>query len=137
MERRIPTRLTRAEGRKFGLTVGAAFAVLTGIVWWRDHEILQAVFGGLSGFFILGGLLVPTLMGPVERAWMGLAVAISKVTTPIFMGIVYFGVITPISLIMRALGRNPMVHKAEGSGSESSYFARRDASMIGDLTRQF
>ncbi len=137
MEKRIPTRLSSAEGRKFGFTVGAAFLVFTAFVWWRGHETLQLVFGALAGFFLLGGLIAPRYMGPVERAWMGLAIAISKVTTPIFMGIIYFLVITPIALLMRALGKNPMVHKPIDSPNGKTYFAKRDASVHGDLTQQF
>ena len=44
---------------------------------------------------------------------MGLAHAISKVTTPIFMGVVYFVVITPIGFIRRrAFGSNPLSPRA-------------------------
>jgi hypothetical protein len=47
---------------------------------------------------------------------MSLAHAISKVTTPIVMGAVYFAVLAPVGVVMRALGRNPMVRQ-ESSGS--------------------
>ena len=40
---------------------------------------------------------------------MGLAHVISKVTTPIVMGVMYFLVLTPVGLLRRAFGRNPMV----------------------------
>ena len=86
MERRVPARLTAREGRAFAFPVGAAFLVLAGITWWRDHELLTRVFGGVGGLLLLAGLLIPTLLGPLQRGWMGLAHAISKVTTPIFMG---------------------------------------------------
>jgi hypothetical protein len=128
----IPARLSPAEGRKFGLTVGAAFLVLAGITWWREHETLMYVFTGLGGALVAAGLVVPGRMGPIYRAWMGFAHAISKVTTPIFMGIVYFVVIMPVGLIMRALGRNPVRHRpvggsfwvthGEGRGSMSNQF---------------
>jgi hypothetical protein len=128
----IPARLSPAEGRKFGLTVGAAFLVLAGITWWREHETLMYVFSGLGGALIAAGLVVPAHLGPTYRAWMGLAHAISKVTTPIFMGIVYFLVIMPVGLIMRALGRNPIRHRpvdgsfwaphGEGRGSMTNQF---------------
>jgi hypothetical protein len=111
---RVPARLSPAEGRKFGLTVGAAFAVLAGITWWRDHELLLRAFAGISGALILAGLVVPARLGPVFRAWMGLALLISRVTTPIFLAIVYFLVIAPVGLLMRLLGRNPLRHEPEG-----------------------
>jgi hypothetical protein len=100
----VPARLTAAEGRKFGLTLGLAFTTFGLIFVWRGKTTKAAVAFALGGVLIAAGLFVPTSLGPVERAWMGLAHAISKVTTPIFMGIVYFVVITPMGFIRRRLG---------------------------------
>ena len=72
--------------------------------------------GGLGGSLILGGLLAPRLLGPIYRAWMGLAHLLSKVTTPVFMGIVYFGVLTPTGLLMRLFGKRPLRHGENGGG---------------------
>ena len=107
----VPARLTAAQGRKFGLTVGIAFGVLGAILMWRGKATLSTVLLALGGVLVLAGLVVPTLLGPVERAWMGLAHLISKVTTPIFMGIVYFLVMTPIGFIRRRMG-SPIVPRA-------------------------
>ena len=104
----VPARLTAAAGRKFGLTVGLAFAAIGAFLLWRGKATAATVLLALGGVLILAGLLVPTRLGPVERAWMGLALLISKVTTPIFMGIVYFLVMMPIGLIRRRMG-SPIV----------------------------
>ena len=114
--------MSKAEGRKFGLLVGGAFLVITGILWWRGKQGAVPYVGTLGGALIVAGLLVPTLLGPVYRAWMGLALLLSKVTTPIFMGVIYFLVITPIGLLMRLAGRRPMVHQAKND----SYWIERD-----------
>jgi saxitoxin biosynthesis operon SxtJ-like protein len=104
MAERIPARLTAAEGRKFGLTVGLAFVAIGGILTWRGKSHKALFFYALGGVLIAAGLVVPTRLGPVERGWMALAHAISKVTTPIFMGVVYFVVMTPIGFIRRRMG---------------------------------
>lgn len=116
MATRIPSRLSPAEGRKFGLTVGGAFLVFTAILWWRGRHGAVPYTGGLGAVLIGAGLLVPTLLGPVNRAWMALAHVISKVTTPIFMGMVYFLVLTPIGIGMRLAGRRSLVHPARTNG---------------------
>ena len=67
-------------------------------------------------FLILGAVLAPAALVPVERAWMAMAHAISKVTTPIILGIVYFLVITPIGVVMRILGKNPLRHGEHDGG---------------------
>ncbi len=112
----IPARLSPAEGRKFGLTVGGAFLVITAILWWRGKHGAVPYVGSLGGILVLAGLLVPTYLGPVNKAWMGLAHLLSKVTTPIFMGVVYYLVLTPIGLVMKLLGHKGLVHQLQEGG---------------------
>ena len=123
METRIPVGLTVAEGRKFGVTVGGAFLVLAALSLWRGHVIAPRVLATIGGLLLVGGLLVPGQLGPVYRGWMGLAKVISRFTTPIFMGIVYFVVLTPMALLRRLFGGNPMRHAAR----ENSYWAAHAA----------
>ena len=131
---RDPTpRLTAAEGRKFGLTVGTAFLVLGLILAWRDKETASLIVLSLGGLLFLAGLSIPGRLGPVFRAWMGLAHAISKVTTPIFMSIVYFLVLTPVGAIRRAVSRNPLQRERPST----SYWIPRDRSSRGSMERQF
>jgi Saxitoxin biosynthesis operon protein SxtJ len=131
----IPTRLSSSEGRKFGLTVGAVFLVLALISWWRGHGIVSAVLGFVGGGLSLAGLVLPTWLGPVFQGWMGLARAISRVTTPVFMGIIYFAVIFPTGLIMRMFGRNPLRRKEKGG----SFWVPRapDIGQTRSMKRQF
>jgi hypothetical protein len=135
MAERIPARLTVAQGRRFGLTVGGAFLFIAGVLWWRDRDLAFRVVGAVGSLLALGGLLVPTHLGPVERAWMKLALAISKVTTPIIMGIMYLAVLTPVGAVRRLLGGNPLVHEPV----ERSYWRSRPkgSRRSGSLQRQF
>jgi hypothetical protein len=124
--------LTASEGRKFGLTVGGAFAVLAGIAVWRGHAPLAWTLGSLAAMLVAGGVVVPGRMGPVHDAWMALARAISKVTTPIVMGIMYYLMITPMGLLRRTLGSHPLRHPMRDGG----YWVERSVPR-GDLERQF
>ena len=105
-----------AKGRKFGITVGGAFAVIALISLWRGHSTAPKILGAIAAFLIVGSLVAPRSLEPVEKFWMRLAHAISRITTPIFMAIVYFVVLTPIGILRRTFGSNPMVHEP-GSGS--------------------
>ena len=135
LAKRIPARLSASEGRRFALPVGLAFGVLAGISWWRGHYRLAPVLAILSGAFLLAGLVVPTLLGPVQRGWMAMAHGISKVTTPIFLGVVYFVVFTPAGLVMRLFGRRSL----DRSPRDASWWIVRepDARRRVDMERQF
>ena len=135
MARRVPTGLEAREGRKFGLTVGTAFLVLGGVALWRGRELPTQILWGLGGLLILGAALLPAKLKPVERAWMAMALQISKVMTPIVMGIVYFLVLTPIALVMRSTKGNPLVHRTDATGYWFTKGEGQDAKS--DMRRQF
>jgi hypothetical protein len=130
----VSARLTTAQGRRFGLTVGTAFLVFAGIAWWRSHPNATIVLAALGVSLTLAGLIIPTRLGPVERAWMGLAHAMSKVTTPIVMGVIYLIVMTPVGGLRRTLGGNPLVHQPV---NDSYWRARPQGKRAGDMKRQF
>jgi hypothetical protein len=134
LEAGIPARLSPAQGRKFGFTVGIAFLVLAALLhFWRHRETAAAVLGSVGVLLVLAALLIPTRLGPLERAWMGLAKAISKVTTPIFMGVVFFVVVTPIGLLMKIFGRRALVHPERDGG----FWMAPASGGRSDLERQF
>ena len=135
MAKRVPTGLEAREGRKFGLTVGTAFLVLGGIALWRGRVLPTQILWGLGGLLILGAALLPARLKPVERAWMAMALQVSRVMTPIVMGIVYFLVLTPIALLMRSAKGNPLVHRTDATGYWFSKGEKQDAKS--DMRRQF
>lgn len=116
MAQRIPARLTAREGRRFAFTVGVAFLVLGALSLWRGHFLAPRVLGIVGAALVLAGVLVPARLGPVYRVWMGLARGISKVTTPIALGLVYYVVLSPIGVLMRLFGRNPLRHREREGG---------------------
>lgn len=122
------------DGRKFGLLVGTAFLALAALVRWRGGATGSVVLAVLGAALVGAGALIPGRLGPVYRAWMAFALALSKVTTPIFMGLLYFLVVTPTGLVMRALGRNPLKHGARG---HTRWAPRQPADPRTSLTRQF
>ena len=113
--------------------VGGVFLLIGGISRWRGHDTAPFILWSLGGALVLGGAIAPTLLGPVYRAWMGLALVLSKVTTPIFMGVVYFVVLAPVGLVRRLLGKNSLV-RARG---DSFWVSRPEPGRRGDLNRQF
>jgi len=134
MATRVSARLTAAQGRRFGLTVGGAFLFLAAIAYWRGSPTATTMLAWLGAALSISGLLIPTHLGPVERAWMRLAHLISKVTTPIVMGVMYLLVLTPVGLLRRMFGANPLVHEA---ASSSYWHSRPEGQRAGNLRRQY
>ena len=124
---------TPQEGRKFGVTVGLAFLALATFIWWKESEsILWRIFGGVGIGLFVSGLVIPGLLGPIYKGWMKFALLLSKVTTPIFMGIIYFGLFLVTGALRRKFGGNQMVRTDQGG----TFWIVRDKTRA-DLERQF
>jgi hypothetical protein len=130
----VSARLTPAEGRRFGLLVGGAFLVLGVLLWRGSHFTAAPAVLALGAALVAGGLLVPGRLGPIYRAWMALALAISKVTTPVFMGLIFFLVLTPAGLLARLVGHRPL---APARDAGTYWHARPAAARRGDMNHQF
>ena len=129
-------RLSTAELRKFGLTVGAAFAVFGSVSWWRGHESPPRVLWTLAVLLIVPGVLAPSLLRPVQRAWMVFATVLGHVNTRIILTVLYYLVLTPVGFIMRFF-RDPLDRSlADRSGSA---WIKRDLQPVepGRYERQF
>jgi len=95
--------------RRFGIVTGAMFAGLFGLLfpWLLDRAVPLwpwIVFAVLA----IAGLLTPRYLRPVYTGWMHAALWLSRFTTPVVLSAAFFLVVTPIGLVMRAVGRDPM-----------------------------
>lgn len=131
----IPARLSAGEGRRFGFGVGGGFLALAGLAAWRGHPIEARVLAGLGSVLVIAALVVPTRLAPVRRSWMAMANAISRVTTPVLMGIIYFFIVTPTGWMRRLVGGSSLTPRRDAV----SYWVDRpaDARRRTDMEHQF
>ncbi|MBA3656184.1 MAG: hypothetical protein H0W69_02395 [Gemmatimonadaceae bacterium] len=115
-------RLTAGEGRRFALTLAAAFALIGLITGWRGRETFSRATLLISSILLIAAITVPRRLGPVERAWTRFGEALSRITSPIFLGVVYFAVFASVGALRKMLGRNSIAHRAV----ENSYWKTRE-----------
>ena len=103
------------ELRRFGLLVGGVFSAigLWPTIWRLDLPRLWALALGLV--LVLAALVAPRLLHPVHRACMALGEGLAWVNTRIILGLVFYAVVTPIGLVMRLLGRDPLHRRLHAS----------------------
>jgi hypothetical protein len=119
-------------GRRFGLTVGGAFLALAALAAWRGRPMVRLITGTLGTGLVFSAVVIPQWLGPVARAWTALAHALSKVTTPLFLTVVYLIVFTPAALLLRIFGRRPLTARRAGQ----TFWVVR-AVRSSDMHRQF
>lgn len=95
--------------RKFGLTTGAIIAVLFGLLlpWLFDHSIPIWPWV-IAGVLALVALSAPTALRPVYRIWMKIGIALGWINSRIILGILFYVLVLPVGMVMRALGKDPM-----------------------------
>lgn len=102
METKLPS--NRSVGRLFSL-VFVVTALILGLPEWN---------GLASSFLLIAALLFtvahvrPSFLLPLNRAWMALAQLLNRVVSPIAMGVIFFGMISPIAVLMRIAGRDEL-----------------------------
>ena len=121
--------------RSFGLMVGGIFTVIG--VWpllFRGESLrLWAV---VLGFLLMGlGLVLPKSLGPIFRLWMIVGHAMGWVNTRIILGIIFFGLVTPMGMIMRLAGKDPMRRSFEKASN--TYRVLRRPRQGSHMLRQF
>ena len=104
--------------REFGLVVGGMFLLLSG--WWlyrgKFHTVTQVTLP-LGAILVLLGIIIPRSLVYPNKAWMKLAEGLSYVSTRIILAFVYFFVMTPIGVIKRMTGWDPLNRRAARSDS--------------------
>lgn len=74
--------------------------------------------------FLAAALLFPAILKSLNWAWFKFGLAIGRVMNPIVMGILFFAVVTPMGLLMRALGKDLLRLKLDREAP--SYWIRRE-----------
>jgi hypothetical protein len=109
--------------RSFGFVFAGFFAVVAGWSWWHGGAWwpyasgLAVVFGALA-------LAAPAILGPLNWVWKHVGLMMGKVMNPIILGIMFYGVMTPIGLLMRWRGKDLLRMKRDGDAA--SYWIERD-----------
>ena len=110
------------EHRSFGLTVGGILAAFG--CWW----LYRRKFGPLAPAFVVGGALLvllgataPRLLAVPYRLWMALAEGLSFVMTRVILLVVFALVITPIGVVRRLTGADPLRRRAASGKDEGAW----------------
>jgi hypothetical protein len=116
----------RREGRSFGLGVGAVLALLG--AWWLYRGKFPAAAPwalGVGLLLVVLGLAAPALLAAPARAWLVVGEALSWVMTRVILAIVFYVVLTPLGLVRRLLGGDPLGRKLGGATYWRPYPARQ------------
>lgn len=114
--------VTPGSERGFGLVFAAVFALVA--VWpLIGGGAVRLWAAGAAGAFFALAFLAPCLLRPLNIVWFKFGLVLHKIVNPIVMGGIFFVTITPIALLMRAIGKDPL-HRRPDPHADSYWIVR-------------
>ena len=102
--------------RNFGIVFFVVFFIISFWPLLNDGNIkVWSVI--LAIFFLILGLLNSKILTPLNKVWYKFGILLGSVVSPIVMGIVFFAVVTPTSLLMKIFGKNLLGIKKDNKKS--------------------
>ena len=119
--------------KSFGLLFFIVFLII-GLWPLKNGDSLNIYFIAISITFLILGLINSKLLSPLNKIWIKLGEVLGIIISPIVMFLVYFIVLTPISLIIRLFGKDLLGLKFFKK-NESYWIIRK--SNLGSMNNQF
>jgi len=118
--------------RKFGWFFVAILVTVASYSYSKGWNIIFLVFLILAALFSIVTIVFPHWLSPLNRLWYKFGLFLGRVVSPVVLGIIFFLLITPVSLVTRLFGRDELLIRRR---SVQSYWVDRTPS--GPPSRSF
>jgi hypothetical protein len=112
--------ISRRTLRQFaGISVGV-FGFLFALSWYRHDghpSVIAWIAGSFAAFIALPGIVFPELIRPVYMAAMAVTKPIGNVVGLIMLAIIYYGLLTPLAIVFRLIGRDNLARRRPNAAS--------------------
>lgn len=113
--------------RRFGLTLMLVLLALGGYEAYKHDAAIYLLLGLIGVILGVVAMTSPLLLSPLNRWWFRLGQLLGKIVSPIVLGLIFFVILTPISMIARLLGRDELHLRRR---KVSSYWIERTSKPI-------
>ena len=103
--------VTKKQLRTFGIALSIFLGIIGLIQFFKGNTPQNFWFWGASGIVFLATLVVPVLIKPIYSVAIFIAHILGWINTRIILGLIYYLMFTPISLIMKISGRDALNRK--------------------------
>ena len=124
---------SQSSNRSFGLLFFIVFIVV-GLWPITKGETANIYLILISLFFLIFGLINSKILSPFNKAWIKFGEILGLIIAPIIMALVYFIILTPISLILRMFGKDLLGLKF--MKKQDTYWIKR-VKKLGTMKKQF
>jgi len=111
-----------SSNRSLGIVFAVFFFIIGVLPWFFDHPLRIWSFI-VSAAFLAVAFLAPKLLTPLNWFWTRLGLVLHKIVSPLVLGIMFFVVITPMGVVMRLFGKDPLRLRLDKT--QASYWLER------------
>jgi hypothetical protein len=112
-----------SSNRSFGLIFAAFFCIIALLPLFSRGEVRPWALVAAAVFAVIA-ITVPSILAPLNKAWMRLGLLLHRVVNPIVLGLMFLIAIVPIGVLMRLLGKDLL--RLKFSRDARSYWIVRD-----------
>ena len=125
----------RSSNRSFGVLFFIVFLVIAFWPLTKKSEINLYLIS-IALIFLVLGMLNSKILSPLNKAWIKLGEILGRIVAPVVMAVVYFIILTPISLLVRLFGKDLIGMKFSNDIKKKSYWIKRKKN-LGSMDKQF
>jgi len=107
--------------KSFGVSVGAVLLLIAAVLIWRGRLTTAAVVGGIGAVLLVLGLVQPRLLKWPSAVWWKFAMVLGYVNARIIMTIIFAVILSPLGLLWRIIGKDPLAKKRRNWPGWSAY----------------
>ena len=124
---------SQSSNRSFGLLFFVVFLII-GLWPLKNGENFNFYFIIVSAVFLILGIFNSKLLSPLNKLWIKFGEILGIIIAPIVMALVYFVILTPVSLIVRIFGKDLLGLKF--IKEKDTYWIKRRKN-LGPMKKQF
>ncbi|WP_147819863.1 SxtJ family membrane protein [Salidesulfovibrio onnuriiensis] len=126
----IPASISRREA----VDTGMAMVLICLIAWFATRDARWTV---AAVAVLVVNMVWPVIFTPVAKVWLGLSHVLGTVMSKLVLGVVFFGLVTPLALVRRVFGHDPMALSQWKKGASSVFVVRDHAFTSEEIERPF
>ena len=125
-------KLKKSSNRSFGIVFFIVFLIFSLWPILKGND-LKIEFLFIALFFLLLGLINSSILTPLNILWIKFGFFLGNIISPVVMGIIYFGLITPISFLLKIFNKDVLSLK---KNTQKTYWKKRE-NEISNMRNQF
>ena len=110
--------------RNFGIVFSIVFLIIALWPFLKGEDLRIWAFIIFLIFLILG-LVNAKILTPFNKIWMKFGEILGSVISPLVMGVIFFGIVTPTGLLMKLIGKDILKLKRH---KNNTYWIKKDNS---------